>query len=118
MELKDKIIEDKQKYWDTCADLYDKRIQAISFQPYVTLLTHTEAYKCDRVLELAIGTGTHTLFFAKTLLKNGGTMVCTEISPKMLEIAESKFNDPDNEFILSSKNKVYFQHDENLLDGQ
>ena len=32
MELKDKIIEDKQKYWDTCADLYDKRIQDHFFE--------------------------------------------------------------------------------------
>jgi hypothetical protein len=38
---KDKIVEDKQRYWDSVANLYDEHIQLISYQPYITLLTHT-----------------------------------------------------------------------------
>jgi hypothetical protein len=60
--------------------MYDRRIQKISYQPYITLITHVEAEKAERILELAIGTGTHSLNFAKTLMKKGATMVCTEIS--------------------------------------
>ena len=84
---KDKIVEDKQKYWDNCAQLYDQRIQMISYQPYITLAIHTEAAKSSKILELAIGTGTHTLYLAKTMMQRGATLVCTEISPKMLEYA-------------------------------
>jgi ubiquinone/menaquinone biosynthesis C-methylase UbiE len=51
------------------------------------------------ILELAIGTGSHTLFLAKTLMQRGATLVCTEISPKMLELAHEKLSDPDNEFV-------------------
>lgn len=80
MEGKDKIVEDKQKYWDSCAKLYDERIQMVTYQSYITLAIHTEVEKCDRVLELAIGTGTHTLHLANTLLKKGASLVCTEIS--------------------------------------
>lgn len=78
--VKDKIIEDKQRYWDSCAKLYDDRIMLITYQSYITLAIHTEVQKCEKILELAIGTGTHTLHLANTLLKKGGTIVCTEIS--------------------------------------
>ena len=118
MEGKDKIVEDKQKYWDSCATLYDKRIQAISYQPYITLATHTEVTKCKKIIELAIGTGTHTLYIAKTLMQRGATIVCTEIAPKMLELANDKFRDPENEFISFPHNKVNFLiNDESLLNG-
>lgn len=92
---KDKIVQDKQKYWDSCAKLYDEHIQLISYQPYVTLLTHTKASSAKNILELAIGTGTHTLYFAKTLMQRGATLVCTEISSKMLELAKQKFEQDD-----------------------
>ena len=78
----------------------------ISYQPYITLATHTEAAKSTKILELAIGTGTHTLYLAKTMMQRGATLVCTEISPKMLEYADSKFNDPENEFVTQTHNKV------------
>ena len=88
---KDKVVEDKQKYWDSCAQLYDQRIQMITYQQYVTLVTHTEAARCKRILELAIGTGTHSLFLAQTMLQAGATLVVTEISKGMLELAQGKF---------------------------
>ena len=64
-----------------------------------------------------MGTGTHTLYFAKTLMQRGATVLCTEIAPKMVEMAEQKFMDPENEFIAFSYNKVKFLKDETLLDG-
>jgi hypothetical protein len=64
-----------------------------------------------------MGTGTHTLYFAKTLMQRGAMIVCTEISPKMVELAEFKFNDPENEYSTFSYNKMHFRHDEDLLDG-
>ncbi len=91
----------------------------ISYQPYITLATHTEAVKSQKILELAIGTGTHTLYLAKTMMQRGATLVCTEISPKMLEYAHSKFTDQENEFICHLHNKVNFRiNDETLLDGK
>ena len=117
MEGKDKIVEDKQKYWDSCAKLYDQRIQMVTYQQYVTLLTHTEAAKSMRILELAIGSGTHSLYFAKTLMQRGATIVCTEISQKMLEMAQQKFEDQENEFSCFSHNKIHFIQDETCLDG-
>lgn len=69
------------------------------------------------ILEVAMGTGTHTLYFAKTLMQRGATIVCTEISPKMATMAEEKFRDPENEFCALPHNKVHFRHDEYLLDG-
>ena len=110
-------MEDKQKYWDSVVSLYDEHIQLISYQPYVTLLTHTQAHKCKNILEVAMGTGTHTLYFAKTLMQRGANIVCTEISPKMVAMAEEKFRDPENEFCTFPYNKVHFRHDEDLLDG-
>ena len=45
-------------------------------------------------------------------------MVCTEIAPKMLELANVKFSDPENEFITFPHNKVnILVNDESLLDG-
>lgn len=111
----DAIVLDKQRYWDSCAQLYDERIQMITYQQYVTLATHTEASNAKRILELAIGTGTHTLFLAKTLLKRGATLVCTEISQKMLELAKSKFE--DEEFASFKHNRVSFTFDESYLSG-
>jgi len=52
----------------------------------------------EKILELAIGTGTHSLNFAKTLMKKGASMVCTEISTQMLKLASEKFSNSDNEF--------------------
>ena len=43
--------------------------------------------------------------------------MCTEISPKMVAMAEEKFKDPENEFCAFPYNKVHFRHDEDLLDG-
>lgn len=91
----------------------------ISYQPYITLATHTEAAKSNKILELAIGTGTHTLYLAKTLMQRGSTLVCTEISSKMLEFAHVKFKDPENEFIVMPHNKIHFRlNDETLIDGK
>ena len=78
----------------------------ISYQPYITLAIHTEAAKSTKILELAIGTGTHTLYLAKTMMQRGATLVCTEISPKMLEYAHQKFSDEENEFVTQAHNKV------------
>ena len=53
------------------------------------------------------------------MMQRGATLVCTEISPKMLEYAHSKFTDQENEFICHLHNKVNFRiNDETLLDGK
>jgi hypothetical protein len=30
-KTKVKVVEDKQKYWDSCAQLYDERIQLVTY---------------------------------------------------------------------------------------
>lgn len=82
----------------------------ITYQQYITLATHTEASRCKRILELAVGSGTHSLFLAKTLLQEGATLVVTEISKGMLELARDKFK----EF----SGRVDFVLEETFLDGE
>lgn len=67
-------------------------------------------------MELAIGTGTHTLNLSKTLMKEGSTLVCTEIAGKMLEMAKEKF-EKDEGFSKGERNKAVFRMDEALLLG-
>jgi ubiquinone/menaquinone biosynthesis C-methylase UbiE len=69
--------------------------------------------KCRYILELAIGTGTHTLHLANTLVQQGSTFVCTEISMKMLEMARDKFVGDK----LRTERHIEFKLDEELLDG-
>ena len=70
------------------------------------------------ILELAIGSGSHTLNLAKTYLKKGATIVCTEISTKMLELAEKKFLDMENEFSTVAHNKIHFEINEEYLSAE
>ncbi|CDW71332.1 ubiquinone menaquinone biosynthesis methyltransferase [Stylonychia lemnae] len=64
-------------------------------QPFMTLSTQTNAFKCKRILEVACGGGYQSLMLAKTMLQKGGALVIGDISSKMMELVQSKFDDKE-----------------------
>ena len=61
----------------------------------MTLVVNTRASEAKRILEVGCGSGMHTMFFAKTLLKKGGAIVCTDLSERMMFKCREKFEDKD-----------------------
>ena len=59
----------------------------------------------QRILEVDCGSGIHTLYFAKTMLKRGGVIVSTDISEEMIKMAKNWFEDPKNDYIVILGNK-------------
>lgn len=54
--------------WNTFAKNYDYLIQMSTFQIFNTLCVQTNAHSKRRILEVACGSGMHTLYFSKTML--------------------------------------------------
>jgi hypothetical protein len=57
-----------KKVWDLFAPNYDLDIHLNAYQGFVTLAVHTEVHKKKKILEVACGSGLHSLYPAKTLL--------------------------------------------------
>ena len=50
-------------------------------------MLQTDAASKKNILEIACGTGAHSLVFAKSMMQEGSTLVCTDISDKMVSTA-------------------------------
>lgn len=59
-----------------------------------------------RILEVACGSGTHSLIIAKTMLKRGSALVSCDISDEMIKIFKSKFEDPNSDYLVIPGNKI------------
>jgi ubiquinone/menaquinone biosynthesis C-methylase UbiE len=92
--------------WDNFAKLYDQYIQMNMLQGFTTLAVHTKAHSRKRILEVACGSGLHTLFFAKTMLQRGAVVVSTDISEEMIKLAKNRFEDTTNDYLAIEGNKV------------
>jgi ubiquinone/menaquinone biosynthesis C-methylase UbiE len=92
--------------WENFAKLYDKYIQMNMLQGFTTLAVHTKAHSRKRILEVACGSGLHTLFFAKTMLQRGAVVVSTDISEEMIKLAKNRFEDATNDYLAIEGNKV------------
>ena len=54
--------------WNTFAPSYDTYMHLYMLQSFTTLAVHTAAHKRKRILEVACGSGMHSLHLAKTML--------------------------------------------------
>ena len=56
------------------------------------LAVHAKVPTRRRVLEVACGSGLHTLYLAKTMLRKGACLVSTDISEEMIRMIKEKFD--------------------------
>ncbi len=75
-------------------------------QPFTTLAVHTAAHQRKRILEVACGSGMHSLYLAKTMLARGSALVSCDISEEMIKLTKSKFEDPQSEYFIVPGNKA------------
>ena len=68
-------------------------------QGFTTLAVHTKAHQRKRILEVACGSGMHTLYFSKTMLQRGSVVVSTDISEEMIKMSKNRFEDPKNDYL-------------------
>ncbi|TNV76995.1 hypothetical protein FGO68_gene5570 [Halteria grandinella] len=91
--------------WDKFARVYDQFIQINTLQLFNTLLVHTHAHQRKRILEVACGSGMHSLYLAKTMLQRGAVLVSTDISEEMIGMYKEKF-EGDEDFTQLKNNKL------------
>lgn len=75
-------------------------------QGFITLAVHTRAHSRKRILEVACGSGMHTMYLAKTMLQRGAVVVSTDISEEMIKMSKKRFEDPKNEYYAIPGNKA------------
>jgi tRNA A58 N-methylase Trm61 len=51
------------------------------------LAVHAGVARKKRILEVACGSGLHSLYLSKTMLKRGAVLVSTDISEEMMRLA-------------------------------
>lgn len=66
--------------WDAFAKAYDQFMHLYLLQGFMTLAVHTKVHQKKRILEVACGSGLHSLYLAKTMLQRDAVLVCTDIS--------------------------------------
>lgn len=84
-----------EEHWDHFAETYEKIADIATLQPAITLYGMTKASQCNRVLEVAAGTGRSGRAFIASIMKKGAVYVATDISKKMIEIYENRFKASD-----------------------
>ena len=77
--------------WNNFAPAYDTFMHLYMLQPFTTLCVHSGSYARKRILEVACGSGLHTLNFAMTSLQRGSVLVSTDISEEMMKFTKQKF---------------------------
>jgi ubiquinone/menaquinone biosynthesis C-methylase UbiE len=94
-----------QANWDAFSQYYDQYIQHYMLQGFTTLAIQTKANKKRRILEVACGGGSHSLYLAKTMLQRGSVLVSTDISAQMIKLSKAKFDDPSSDYLSIPGNK-------------
>ncbi len=96
MEQNDKkLLEESRAIWDTNAEAWDERIgggggwQTRLIAPTVEKMLKLQAG--ERVLDIACGNGQ----FSRRLAELGATVVASDFSPKLIELAKGRTTDTD-----------------------
>ena len=86
-------------------------------QPFTTLAVQTGVHSKKRILEVACGSGMHSLFLAKTMLQRGGVLVSCDISDEMINLAKHKFEDQDIKAVIKTEELVPVGQQDFDLEG-
>ena len=80
--------EQEQKYWDSFAGKYDNFVNKKAFKTYKVLYKFllADTMETKHLLEIATGTGTHSIDLCKQI----PNITATDLSPEMLKIANKK----------------------------
>ncbi len=83
-----KRIQAEQKYWDSFAGKYDNFVNKKAFKTYKVLYKFllADTMETKHLLEIATGTGTHSIDLCKQI----PNITATDLSPEMLKIANEK----------------------------
>lgn len=76
-------------------------------QAFTTLAVHAAAHTKKRILEVGCGSGMHSTYLAKSMLKRGSCLVCTDISEEMIKLLKAKFENPATEYLTPPGNLLY-----------
>ena len=106
------------KTWNDFARDYDHYLQISTLQGLVTLAVHTRFTEKKRVLEVACGSGMHSLFLGKTMLQRGAALVSCDISDEMIKLFKGKFEDPQNDYSVIPGNRLVVKTEELAELGQ
>jgi ubiquinone/menaquinone biosynthesis C-methylase UbiE len=98
--------------WDAFAKAYDFHMQKYMLQTFTTLAVHAKVSTRARILEVACGSGLHSLYLAKTMLRRGAALVSCDISEEMIRLAKGKFADPDAEYTVIPGNRADIEVEE------
>ena len=91
--------------WNSFASSYDQYMHLFMLQAFTTLIVHSRVHTKKRILEVACGSGMHSLYLAKTMLQRGSALVCTDISDEMIRLMKDKFDDPESDYTVIPGNK-------------
>lgn len=91
--------------WDTTARAYDSFNIENTFPLFAALAVQCKVYNKKRILEVACGSGMHSLFLAKTMLQRGGVLVATDFSEKFIDIMVEKFESAEEDYSKVEGNK-------------
>lgn len=81
-------------------------MQTSTFQGLVTLAVHCRLPEKRRILEVACGSGQHSLFLAKTMIARGAALVSCDISDEMIRLFKAKFEDPNSDIASIPGTKI------------
>lgn len=88
------------------SNAYENFAEMKTIQGITTCAVLTDMHKADKVLEVACGSGTHSLMLASHFLKKGATLVSCDISTEMIKSFAEKFITGDNEYRYNPDNKA------------
>lgn len=104
--------------WNSFASSYDQYMHLFMLQAFTTLIVHSRVHTKKRILEVACGSGMHSLYLAKTMLQRGSALVCTDISDEMIRLMKDKFDDPESDYTVIPGNKYDIKDEELIPLGQ
>ena len=101
-----------QEYWNNLADFYEKAADNFTVQGLVTCASMVEITSAKKTLEVACGTGAHSVMLASTFIPDGGVLVSCDFSKAM--IAKAKKNFSKSDYAKINGNKVLIDDEVNM----
>ena len=80
-----------------------------TLQIFNVLCVHTGAHTKKRILEVACGSGLHSLQLAKTMLQRGSVLVSMDISEEMVNMMKGFFESEHADFACIPSNKAFIE---------
>ena len=93
------VQQQRRNKWDSLSDWYS-RFERFAAQSMTTCLEMADVRYCERVLEVACGSGTHSEIISKGFLHNkGAVLVSCDFSKEMVSKLKERYEQSDyNEF--------------------